>query len=283
MEKIGIIADTSQDFTFDLAKEYDIKIVPYTVHMGNDNFKDLVELDKETFYQKIDEVDSVGTSTPDIHTVVQAIKDLENEGCTQILAITSSSDMTGMANLYESINHMEMNLPIKVFDGGQIGSAGALLAIEASKLRNKGLSIEQIYDRLVDLRPNANIYALFRNLKYLVAGGRISRAKGAIGGLLGVSPILTMASKKVGLVEKVRGNKRSLDRFIEILRERVGSSTDYDLILFHGANPVEFAFLKEAVSDLIDKATLYIETVMTPVLGAHTGPITVGFSILNRN
>lgn len=281
--KFAIIADTSQDFTFELADKYGIKLVPYTIQMGDKHYKDLIELSKEDFYKTIDDYDTIGTSTPAIQTVVDAIKELIEEGYEEVLAVTSSRNMTGMANLYLSIDQMNLGIKIKIFDGEQIGSAGALLTLEACKLRDQGLSIDETYKRLVELRPNATISALFRNLKYLVAGGRISKTKAAIGGILKISPILIMRDTRVGMVEKVRGDKKSLKRLVELIKERIGDSKDYDLVLYHGDDREEFDQMKEMLEDEVKAATLYLETVVTPVLGVHTGPKTIGYAILNRD
>lgn len=280
MKKFEILVDTTQDFTFDLASQYDLTLIPYYLNLDDKNLKDLVEIEKSDFYNNIDSYEKISTGVPPIQDILYKIEEIKKNGIHSALAITSSSDVTGMRNAYESVKSIVNDFNLKIVDSELVGSATGLIAIEASKFRAKGHSLEETRDYVDILKNKSKIFAIFRTLDYLVKGGRISPIKAAIGGFLNIFPILTIKDKKVEILEKARGQAKSLMRLAEIVKEDIGDSKEYHIVLFQGSNQEEFLKLKELLKDQIEKSGLYMETVLTPVLGVHAGPSAIGVSIL---
>lgn len=79
MNRIAIVADTSQDLDFKTAEKYNIYLIPYYIQMGEDHLKDLVEIDKKTFYETMDSYDILSTGTPPISDVIEKLEELEKK------------------------------------------------------------------------------------------------------------------------------------------------------------------------------------------------------------
>lgn len=280
MKKFAILADTSQDFTFESAKDFGVELVSYYLSMGEKDYKDQVDIDKKTFYSVIDQHDKLSTGVPPIQDVIDKIEELKEKGFEGAIVVTSSSEITGMNNLYESVKNIIDDFELFVLDSNTVGSAAAFLAIEAAKMRDKGLSPQEIVAKLELLSDQIDIYAIFRSLEYLVKGGRMSPVKAAIGGFLNIFPILTAKEKKVDILEKARGKKKSLERLAQIVKDRIDGAESYYIGIFQGDNQEEVDQLKDMLKEQIDKADLFLETVLTPVLGVHAGPEALGVSVL---
>ena len=280
MNKFEIFADSSQDFTFELAEQENIIFFPYYLSMGDNDYKDQAEMDNVRFYKTIKQYEKLSTGTPPSQEVLDKIEELKAQGATRALAVTSSADITGMANLYESINQMVEGFEIVIIDTGNIGAAVALATLEASRLRSQGNTIEEIKPLIEKYIKNLDIFAIFRELEYLVKGGRMSAVKAAIGGFLNISPILTVKNRVVDILDKPRGKKKSLAKLIQIVKDRIGNSNNYSIAIFQGDNQEEFEIVREELKDYISKAGRYIETILTPVLGVHSGPTALGIAVM---
>lgn len=280
MSNIAILGDTSHDFNYEIAAEFGVEMIPYYLQMGENHFKDSVDIDSRTFYSTVDQYDVLSTGVPPAQDVLDLFDQLSERGVTDAIAICSSPKLTGMAGLYKSISEMRDDIKIHTFDTKQVGSSSGLYAIVAAELRDQGKTVDEIMERLNDLDGESQIFAIFRDLSYLVKGGRLSKTKAAVGAFLNISPVLTIIDGEIQIIEKVRGTKKSLQRLADAVKEKIGQSSNYKLMLFKGANEDEFINFKEMLSEQIEKAEMYYETLLSPVLGVHSGPKVVGASVL---
>ena len=280
MDKFEILVDTTQDFTFEIAEEFNLRLIPYYLELDDKNLQDLIEIDKDTFYKNIDSYDKLSTGVPPISDVLDEIEKIKKKGINKAIAITSSSDITGMYNVYKSVKEMVEDFDLEIIDTNTVGSAAGLISILASRYRQDRKSFEETVDFIKKIKDKSSIYAVFRTLDNLVKGGRISPLKAAIGGFLNIYPILTIKNRKVDILEKARGQNKSLDKLSQIVKDEIKDSKDYCLAIFQGDNKEEFLALKDKLKDQIENSGLYIETILTPVLGVHAGSKVVGVSVV---
>lgn len=280
MNKIAIVSDTSQDLDFKIAEKYNIDLIPYYIQMGEDHLKDLVDIEKKTFYETMDSYETLSTGTPPVSDVIEKLEELEQKGYQEAILITSSEKLTGMKNVYDTVKSYDLKISLRIYNSSQIAASAGLLAIYASMLRDMGKTSDEIMKELKEKEPSTSIYALFRTLKYVVKGGRFNKYKGLIGAFLHINPICHLDNGEIQIVDKVRGKKKSLDALIRLTKEEIESSKDYMLVVFSGNNKDEMDSLKVALEDEIRKARVFLETDLTPVLGVHAGPGSIGTSVL---
>lgn len=276
MNKFAILADTSQDYTFEDAEKYGFYLVSYYVTMGGKTYKDLVDLDNKTFYQTMGQYDSLKTSIPSPDDVEQAIAKIKEDGYTDILCCTSASVLTGMYNLACLIRDSHPELNMMVFDTESIAMGTGLHTMRAIRLRDQGYTLQETYDDLVKHKAGSTTRALFRTLKYVIKGGRLTPLKGTLGMLLRINPLLKIVDGQVTIMERIRGRQKSLDRLIEVTKEELAGNRPYYLAIFAGDNDEELAKLEEALQDEIARADFFIKSEFTPVLGVHAGPQAIG-------
>ncbi|WP_124059659.1 DegV family protein [Vaginisenegalia massiliensis] len=280
MNKIAIVADSSQDLTFELGEKYGIEILSYYVQMDDNHYKDLVDIDTQYFYDHMSQHKVLSTGIPPIQEVFDKFDQLKEEGYTQAVVITSSAKITGMRQLMQVVADQVEGIELFIIDSRQVAGSAGLLAIQAAQLRDQGQPAQAIVEELERLLPQANIFALFRTLEYVVRGGRFNKYKGMLGTLLNIHPLLKAVDGEVGVIDKARGNKKSLQRLVNCVRDEIGSAQRYRLFIFSGDNPEEVAQLRDDLADVIARADLVIETQLTAVLGVHAGPKSIGVSTL---
>lgn len=277
--KIAIVGDTSHDLNFELCEKYDIKLVSYYINMDDQVKQDLVDISSEEFYNKVADTKSMKTAVPSVQEGLDLFEDLKSQGYTDVVCIASSQKLTGMIGMYNTAKSMVEGINIYPYDSNEIASSAGLKTIEASRLAKAGKTPEEIISALDDMKNEVKIYASFKTLTYLVRGGRLSKAKGAIGNMLNINPILTLTDGEIDITDKVRGEKKSLKTLVSKLEEYLGDCKEYNMTIFEGNDPESYTLFKESIKDLIDNAKELNETKFTSVIGVHTGPQVVGASI----
>ena len=113
-------------------------------------------------------------------------------------------------------------------------------------------------------------------------GGRIGGAAALVGTALNLKPILTLREGRVEAIERVRTLSKALDRLMEHVITTIDGRRPVYLAGVHANSPDEAAKLLErarqnfSVSEVAD--TLCAE--VSPVIGTHTGPGTVGLAFM---
>lgn len=278
MTKLAIIADSSQDLTFELAHQFGLELLSYQIQMGDQHFKDLVDIDTTQFYRTMQDYKVLSTGIPPINEALDLLDKLKAQGYDQALMLCSSAKVTGMRQIYKVLQDQYEGMELFVFDTEQIASSAGLQSILASQMNQAGASVQEILAELERVRPQTDIYALFRTLEYLVRGGRFNKYKGMLGQILKIQPLLKMIDGEVGVIGKVRGKKKSFQAFVDQIKADLKGAQRYRLAIFSGDNQEEVLLLKEALANEIEKAELVLETQLTAVLGVHAGPNSIGIA-----
>ena len=58
-----IISDSTCNLSTDILEKYDISIAPIAIQFGNDSYLEDVDIDRDTFYAKIEEMQIIPTSS----------------------------------------------------------------------------------------------------------------------------------------------------------------------------------------------------------------------------
>jgi DegV family protein with EDD domain len=114
-------------------------------------------------------------------------------------------------------------------------------------------------------------------LEFLHRGGRIGGAQRFIGSALNLKPILTIKDGKVEGMERIRTKSKALDHLLELVTEKVNGKQNIRLATVHAnAREDAEALLARAASKLNPTETICTD--VSPVIGTHTGPGTVGLA-----
>lgn len=268
MEKIKIITDSTADLSQELYDKYDIEVLPLLINFGDDSYLDGVEINPEEVFRRIEKDNVLPTTAQVIPTrFEETYKKYLDEGY-KIISIHMSSAMSGT---YQSAciakNSLESD-NIVVIDSQKVTSALGILVLKAAKLREKGLSLNEIEREINKCRDKVKASIVFESLEYLVRGGRISKTAGVIGGMLGIKVLLEIKDGLMAVKEKIRGNKKAIKRMISDL-ESVELDPELPVLLIDVQN-IE---IKQALRDYLNENNInYIECPVGSAVSIHSGP-----------
>ena len=266
---VKIVTDSVADLTHRVINELGITIVPLNVRLGNEVYRDGIDLTAEQFYDRLTHSKILPvTSVPSPGTFAEAYDKLAEE-TDEILAIIVSAKLSATYEVaLQSIGLMKQKCRVEVIDSQFGAAAEGLVVITAAKAARAGASLDEVIDVTRKAISRVDMRAVFDTMEYLKRGGRIGRAQAFLGSILNVNPIITL---KGGVVEPV-GRTRSRDKAIDYLYDFAVSYSHIDGIAIEDAAcPDDAELLVERLSTKFSKGCFY-RSKTTPVIGTHTGP-----------
>jgi DegV family protein with EDD domain len=151
--------------------------------------------------------------------------------------------------------------------------------LAAARAAEKGADIKECVALAEKAREHVGVYFVVETLEFLHRGGRIGGATRFIGSALNLKPILALKDGRVEAEDRVRTKTKALERVLELVGEHVRGKTHIRVATVH-ANAEEEArtLLQRAAAEL--SAIESILSPVSPVVGVHAGPGTVGLAFM---
>jgi DegV family protein with EDD domain len=272
---LRIVTDGAADVPLEWQKEFDIQVVPVNIQFGDKTYIQGIELDHEGFYRLVDQTHKIPTtSQPTPHQFAESYKKLVKVG-DAILSIHVTSKLSGTFNsAVIAANEVADQIKVTTFDSLS-GSAGiAMLCREARLLERAGKSLDEIVKHLEQMRSKIGIVLTLDSLEYARLSGRVGAAQAAMASVLKVKPIAVVTDGVVNITEKVRTRGASIDRVLEIVKEKVGDQP-VNMAIIHARDPQTGAILMERAREMFRIQNI-VMTDLSISVAANLGPGTVG-------
>ncbi len=271
---IRIITDSTCDLRPDRREALGVDVVPLSVHFGDETFRDGVEITATQFYQRLSKVDTLPTTSQVNPETFAALFQTYVEQGDQVVGIFLSGAMSGTCQSALIAKDMVDKGEIHIVDSQTVTFALGLLVEMAASLRDKGLSAGEIARQVTDLSGRMRLLAVVDTLKYLKMGGRINAATAVVGGLLGISPIITVEHGLVESIGKARGRKAAFQWIAKRMETEV---PDLALpVAFGNSNAPEVMDECMAALAPLVPGTQIMESDIGSVVGTHAGPGAAG-------
>lgn len=279
MSKIAIVTDSTAYLPQELVKEYAIHVAPQVLIWGEQTLQDGVDIQPTEFYQRLQKsTTSPTTSQATPATFHKIFGDLTSQGY-QILAVLISAKLSGTI---ESANQAKALLPgseIEIVDSYSTAMAMGYQVLSVARAAKDGANLLECKALAEKARQHTGVIFAVDTLEFLHRGGRIGGGARFLGTVLNFKPILELKDGKVEAVERVRTRRKSLERVIELVEERIAGRKPVRLAALH-ANAAEEAkvLLEEARARLKAEEVVFSE--VSPVVGTHAGPGTIGIAFM---
>lgn len=268
---VRIITDTMCDVPEAYVKQYNIRVMPLTVHFGNESYKDGLDITKEEFYAKLEVSENLPT-TSQVSPVefIDVFKEELDKG-NEIVCINGSSKMSGTYNSAVLAKNQLDSEKIHIIDSEGITLGAGMLAIKAARLAEQGMDAKAIEIEIRSSVKSMRYFYIVDTLKYLHKGGRISLSANVLGSILNIKPILTIKDGKLELIEKARGIKKALSIMFNIIKDNGWNLDDKVVGINHTISPENFKQLEEyLISEYNAKEIIRGE--VGSVVATHAGP-----------
>ncbi len=282
MPKITIVTDSTAYLPPAVLKQYDIQVAPLFVNWDGVSYLDGVDIHPAEFYTRLARSKTMPTSSQVPVSAFQKIfADLIARG-DSILAITISSKLSGTLDSAIQAKASFPNASIELFDSLATTLGTGVQVLVAARAIEKGASLADCKTILEGARAKSGILITVDTLEFLHRGGRIGGGARFLGTALNLKPILALGeqtSGKIEAVERVRTRSKVLSRMVEVMAERLnGRKLAYAATVHANALVDAQAVIDQVKAKFHPAETMIAE--VSPVIGTHTGPGTVGLIYL---
>lgn len=272
---IAVMVDSACNVPPDVCSHYGIRVLPLQVaYPDGGTYRDGVDIQPSQIYARMP-AEMPQTSLPSAAIVHEAIDVARAEGCDAVVAVTLGSAYSGTHDLVARILGEQADLKSLVIDTGKLDYGAGVSAVMAAKAIEAGMPFEDLEDHLTYLGRLSGALVTVSTLDYLIAGGRIGRAKGAIGTLLSVRPVLGCTPEGLAPITQVRGTKAALKKLVAEAARRMQDAPRTIARVVHTGAPDLGAEVARQLKEAVPTAHIKISEA-SAVIGAHTGPGAVG-------
>ena len=267
---VRIITDSASDMS--PAEHPALAVLPLSVTFGTDVYMDGVDIDHQRFYEMLVERDELPKVNP--YAFSQAIAEAREAGDEAVI-ITVGAKLSGTNQSARTALAEAPGGDMFVVDSNNVTLGERVLVEYALRLVDEGRGAAQVAAAVEAVRDRVVVIGLLETLEYLVRGGRLSAAAGAVGTLLNVKPVVAAEDGLIVQLGKARGSKNGRN----LLNQKVekAGGIDFSMPLALGYTGLSDAVLKKYIEDSAalwaghTEGELPVHTIGATI-GTHVGP-----------
>jgi DegV family protein with EDD domain len=252
--KIALVTDSTSDLSQDLIEHYQIHMVPLNVHFGETQYLDKITLQPDQFYTLVKtEKNYPSTSQPNETSFLNLYSHLASHYDSIISVHVSekfSGTMRNARSAAERINK-EFGKSVSVIDSQNVSGSLGLLTYRIAQSIEKGMNHDEIVFKADDWKKNTKIYVSVKTLKYMIRGGRVSKAKGFLASLFNILPIISINGEgKSELFDKAFSQKANMKKVMLHANDFLKGRKIRDYIITHAESEENASWFKKEMEEL---------------------------------
>jgi DegV family protein with EDD domain len=271
---VALVTDTTCDLPPELIIEHDITVVPLVVVFGERSFLDQVDIGYEEFLERLtDPAEPHPTTSQPAPAHFEAAFARAAEHGEEVLGLFVSGTLSGTLGQARAAAARQAGIRIQFFDSLSASLGLGFQVLRAAEMIREGRRSDEVVAELERLRPRSGLLLTVDTLTYLMRSGRLGKARGYLGNILHLKPVLGLdQSGAIVAVDRVRGREAVAPRVLEYLRahipeDRAGLRMGVVHVAGHTLAEDVAASLREefGVDDVMIRPA-------AGVLAAHVGP-----------
>lgn len=279
---VRILTDSTCDLSPELVKEFDIRVIPLNIIMGDKSYRDGIEASQSEIFKWADENKTTPkTSAPDLGFAEDFLKQFKDAG-DEAVYIGISEDMSSTCQTMRLAAEDLEYKDFYVVDSMNLSTGVGLQVLRASDYAKQGMSAAEIAKKIEEDRGKVRASFCIDTLTYLHRGGRCSGVAALLGAALMLKPMIAVRDGKMGVARKYRGKIRKvLKQYAEDMLPELQNAIPDRVFVTHTASDETAAEIREYVESLGIFEHVY-ETKAGGVISSHCGPGTLGILFYSK-
>ena len=278
MGKVRIVSDSTCDLSKELKDKYDIGIIPLTIVMDDQGYKDGVEVTTEEVLKwSNDNKTTPKTSACNLEDAIEFLKPYQENG-DEVIYIGISEDMSTTCNVLRLAGEEMEYEGLHVINSMNLSTGIGLQVLRAADLAAKGKTAQEIYDAITDARADVRASFVVDTLVFLSRGGRCSSVTALLASTLKIKPRIAVTMGKMGVSKKYHGNFNSaIIKYVHEMEDDLLAADPSRVFVTH--SPMENPAIVEEIKDYLKSLKHFDEILETNagcVISSHCGPNCLG-------
>jgi len=255
----------------ELCEKLGVTVLPLSINFSGHIYKDGFDLGHTEFYEMLRKARKLPTTSQINPGEFEAAFRRELADGSDIVGIFLSS---GLSGTFQSAHIAATAVsPDRIFlvDSRVVSFGMGILIGEAVKMRDSGQhTASGIAKELQRLALRMRILAVVDTLKYLKMGGRVTAGEAAVGGVLGITPVVQLYGGTASVIGKVRGEKAALKAILDYMK-KYKPDYRYPFGFGHADAEEKMKHAIRCIKPYIGNTPIYTGRVGSAI-GTHTGP-----------
>lgn len=278
---IVIASDSTCDLSAELIERYQIKILPLGVTLGDEVYRDGVDVTPDDIYAYHAKTGLLPkTSAINVAESSDFFAELTRDGASVIYFTISASMSATYNNARMAAEEFE---DVYVIDSKNLSTGSGLLVVAAAELARQGLEAGEIAEKVSALTECVDASFVVDNLEYLAKGGRCSSVAAFGANLLQLKPCICVKGGAMGVGKKYRGKFGKV--LSEYVAERLADGDDVVLdrvfVTHAGCDPEVVESVVEAVKKTLPFKEVFV-TRAGCTISSHCGADTLGMLFIRK-
>jgi DegV family protein with EDD domain len=276
-ERVAVVTDSTACIPARALNGLDIPVIPLWLIWEDDRYRDGVDITHEAFYQRLQERDTVpSTSQPSVGEFVDFYRRVaEDKKTDTIVGAFISSKISGTVDSARAAAAQVPDLNVTVIDSFSTSMGLGFVALAAAREAAAGASALEVAATANEVRQRLTVLFTVDTLEYLHKGGRIGGAKRFLGTMLNIKPLLHLNEGCVEPMCQVRTKQRALSEMLDRAEERLHGKEMAEVAVIDVDSAEECEVVANRVKERFHVSSVYRAPV-SPVIGTHAGPGTIG-------
>jgi DegV family protein with EDD domain len=281
MSKIALVTDSTTYMPTELVKQYNISVAPQVLIWGDQTYKDGVDIESREFFTRLKTAKVMpSTSQVAVISFQEIFQDLVDKGL-DVIALLVSSKLSGTVQSAMQARDLMSSArdKVNVIDSQSVAMALGFQVLAVARAIEGGAGLKDAIALAEKSYEYTGVCFAVDTLEFLHRGGRIGGAQRFLGTMLNMKPILAIQDGRVDGIDRIRTKNKAHDRVLELTIEKIAGRTPVHLATLH-ANAAEDAraLLTRAEQTLNPIESIFTE--VSPTVGTHAGPGTVGLAFM---
>jgi len=275
-----VVAATSACLDPTQARELGVTLVPLRVSIDGKDLRDVEDVSPRDIVRLARNGAVLRTSSPSPGDYTAAFE----AAAGPVLCLTEASGVTAISSSARVAAGLVGDGRVEVVDTGTAAGGLRLLALEAARLAELGVGLEQLKERVSLLAARVEVVGMLETVEFLVRSGRIPEIAHWGASLLRVRPVVRFQPPGGSLVALARSQLKGVrelhaNAVRDARRQQAGPCGEgVHCSVFHGYAAELAGELLGQLRQTLPRAEMSVSEV-TAAMIVHTGPGLIGYAL----
>ena len=214
-KRTAFMVDSGCEPTQAFMQKYKLEFVGVHIIMDGQRYVDGEQLLHEQFYARVDGISDFATAPPSQSDMIHKFKALKDKGYERVIVFHMSSKLSQIVANSRAAKGFVPGLEVHVIDTNQVSAGGYFVAEKVIDMILAGRSMAEVEAALPEITQSAQVLLSVSTLNYFVKNGRIGKAKGLVGNLLRMKPVLIIDDGLVTPFATEKGMDKAIARMAD--------------------------------------------------------------------
>ena len=276
-QKIAVVTDSSAYIPQDALEGLRVPVIPLSLLWDDERLLDGIDIDPPTFYRRLRESKTFPTTSQPSAGEFEEFFRQASVGADAVVAVLLTSKLSGTVASALAAQAELPNLSIRIVDSLSTSMGLGFCVLAAARAAAAGESLDEVVAAAETMRERVHLILTVDTLEYLHRGGRIGGARRLLGTALNVKPLLHFTEGVIEPLAQPRTKRKAIRRMLDEVEERLAGRPMGGVAAIDVDSPEEGDALAARVRERFAVSRVH-RTTVSPVIGTHAGPGTVGIA-----